>query len=205
MNRGVFGVMMATSLVVASPAWAIFNAQVLTGKRSSKFSSNGRSSDTLTGSELRAAAHIDPIPLVPIAFGIAASQTTFDTDSSKLGINKIDGTDIDLEIEAWLPLELAGLVPYAKVGYTIAGTYDMEVAAGTTDVPKIHYKPTGASFHVGLKYEFLLRLGVMAEFETATRKLKYDKITDAGVFNNLNLNDVDQNSTSILIGVQAGI
>ena len=205
MNRGVFGVMLATSFVVASPAWAIFNAQVLTGKREAKFSSSGRTSDTLTGSELRAAAHLDPIPLVPIAFGLAASQTTFDESSTKFGVTRIDGLDIDLEVEAWLPLELAGLVPYAKVAYTVAGAYTMDITPVGTIKPKLLYKPSGVTLHVGLKYEFLLRLGIMAEFETGTRKLVFDKVTDIGNLSLTSLNDGDQNSTSILFGIQAGI
>lgn len=205
MNRGLLPFMLATSFAVSTPAWALFNAQVLTGKRTAKWSADNRSSDTTTGTELRAAAHIDPIPLVPVAFGIAASQTTFDDESTKFGVSKIDGTDIDLEIEAWLPLELAGLVPYAKLSYTIAGKYEMETITGTSFRPKAVYKPTGAALHIGIKYEFLLRLGIMAEFESGNRKLEFDKVTDAGNLNITGLSDVDQNSTSILIGVQAGL
>ena len=205
MNRSVFGVMLATSFAVSSPAWAIFNVQVLGGNRDAKFSGSGYTSDTLKASELRAAAHVDPIPLVPIAFGLGVSQTTFNDKSTKLGIDKIDGVDIDLEVEAWLPLELAGLVPYAKVGYTVAGAYSFQATPIGGVSPKFVYKPSGVTLHVGLKYEFLLRLGVMAEFETGTRTLKFDKATDVGNLNFSNLKDIDENSTSILIGVQAGI
>jgi len=204
MNRGVFGIMLASSFVVASPAWALFNVQAMTGKREAKFSSSGLASDTLSGDELRIAAHLDPIPLVPVGFGLGISQTTFDDTSTKLGVTKIDGMDIDLEVEAWLPLEIAGLVPYAKLGYTVAGAYKFEQSAAGFS-PKAVYKPSGVTLHVGIKYEFLLRLGVMAEFETGTRTLEFDKFEDAGGLTASNVKDVDQNSTSFLIGLQAGI
>lgn len=205
MNRAVFAAMLATSFVVSSPAWALFNAQVLAGNRDAKFSGSGYTSDSLKASELRAAAHLDPIPLVPVGFGLALSQTTFKDDSTKLGIQKADGLDVDLEVEAWLPLQLASLVPYAKVSYTIAGAYAFEAKETLGYKPKFIYKPSGATLHVGIKYEFLLRLGVMAEFETGTRQLKFDKISDAGNLAIPDLKDLDENSTSILIGVQAGI
>jgi hypothetical protein len=205
MNRGVLAVLLASSFAVSSPAWAIFNAQVLAVNRNAKFSSSGSQSDTLKGSELRAAAHLDPIPLVPIAFGLGISQTSWTDDSTKLGVDKIDGVDLDLEVEAWLPLELAGLVPYAKVGYTVGGAYAFEVTTGTSFNPKVVYKPSGVTLHVGVKYEFLLRLGIMAEYETGTRKLTFDKVKDAGSLTLSNLKDIDENSSSFLIGVQAGI
>ncbi len=204
MNRGLFATMLATSFVVASPAWALFNVQALGGSRSAKFSQSGSASDTIKGDELRLAAHLDPIPLVPVAFGLALSQTTFDS-SQKMGSSKFDGLDVDLEVEAWLPLQLAGLVPYAKLSYTVAGAYKLELNPTGGYNPKVLYKPSGLALHVGVKYEFLLRLGVMAEFEMGTRTLAFDKVEDNGGLAVSGGKDIDQNSTSILIGLQAGI
>jgi hypothetical protein len=201
MKRGIFGLLCTAAALSASPAFALFNVQVLGGQRSATLKDDSGDVD-VKGSELRVAAHVDPIPLVPIGFGVAFAQTTLDGD----GIKQIDGTDIDLEIEAWLPLEVAGLVPYAKIGYTIAGEYEAEseVLRGV----KAKFTPSGASFHAGIKYEFLLRLGVMAEVEFANRTLDYDSISGTGGLpagTVVTGNDYDQKSTSFLIGAQAGI
>ncbi|MES2743805.1 MAG: outer membrane beta-barrel protein [Bdellovibrionota bacterium] len=197
MKRGIFGLLFAATLLSASPAFAIFNVQVLGGQRSSEFKNDSSSID-LSGSELRFAAHLDPIPLVPVGFGVAFAQTTFDEDGTK-----VDGTDIDLELEAWLPLEIAGLVPFAKIGYTVGGEYEVEFddLAGV----KSKFKPSGASLHVGIKYEFLLRIGIMAEVEFANRELDYDSTSGAPANLQVEADDSKQKSTSILIGAQAGI
>jgi hypothetical protein len=206
MKRSLMTLMLAAAGMMSSPAWALFNAQVLTGKRDAKFKASGSSSDTISGNELRAAAHLDPIPLVPVAFGLSLAQTTWDKSSDKLTADKIDGLDVNLEIEAWLPIELGGLVPYAKVNYTVAGAYTVESQEVLPGVaPKFAYKPSGAGIAVGLKWEFLLRLGVMLELEQATRKLKFDKVSNQGGLNIPDQPDIDQTSTSILVGVQAGI
>lgn len=205
MKLGVFGLMFAGSLVAASPAFAIFNVQVLGGQRNAEFDVQGAGSDyDKSGSELRFAAHLDPIPLVPVGFGLSFAQTTFDDINFAEGLTvpvkgKIDGTDVDLEVEAWLPLDIAGLLPFAKISYTVAGQY--ETSIDNTDT-KIKYKPSGASLSVGVKYEFLLRLGVLAQVEFGRRKLDFDKADNAG---GASFSDVDQNSTSYLIGAQAGI
>lgn len=203
MKAGLFGLLLAMYCLAASPAWALFNAQVLTGKRNANFKPDSGPSDTISGSELRAAVHLDPIPLVPIGFGLSLAQTAWDDDSSKLGTTEITGTDIDLEVEAWFPLELAGLVPYAKLGYTIAGLYEAKFATIGGLNPRAQYKPSGLSIHAGIKWEFLLRLGVMFEIEKATRKLAFDEIKDGGVITSTP--DIDEDSTSFLLGIQAGI
>lgn len=197
MKRGIFGLLFVAASMISTQAFALFNVQVLGGQRSVK--ADGAGSEDVTGSELRFAAHLDPIPLVPIGFGLAFAQTTFDEDGVKT-----DGTDIDLEIEAWLPLEIAGLVPFAKVGYTVGGEYETKanfIAGGPES--SVKYKPSGASLHVGIKYEFLLRLGIMAEVEFGSRKLEYDSSSNVPpTFVN---EDIDHTSTSFLIGAQAGI
>lgn len=199
MKRGLYGLLFVMSYLAASPAWALFNAQVLTGKRDTKFKGDGVS-DSLDGNELRLAAHLDPIPLVPIGFGLSLAQTSWDDESAKLGTDKITGTDIDLEVEAWFPLELAGLVPFVKLGYTIAGLYELELG----DL-KGKYKPSGLSLHAGVKWEFLLRLGVMFEIEKATRKLAFDDVSGPGSELLGDIADIDADSTSFLLGLQAGI
>lgn len=203
MNRGIFGLLFATSVFSASPAMAIFNVQVMGGQRSSDFDVSGNGEDfDESGSELRFAAHLDPIPLVPVAFGVSFAQTTFDdVDFGSGSKGKVDGTDIDLEVEAWLPLDIAGLLPFAKLGYTIAGKYESSFDGVDT---KINYKPSGVNLSVGVKYEFLLRLGVLAQVEFGNRKLEFDK-AEGFASNLVPENDADQKSTSFLIGAQAGI
>ncbi len=81
---------------------------------------------------------------------------------------------------------------------------DIAVAILTIQ-PKYAYKPSGLAMSIGLKWEFLLRLGVMLEIEKSTRKLAFDKTSDAGGLTLPKPGDIDAESTSILLGIQAGL
>ena len=204
MRHSLLALLLAVPVLGSSSAWALFDAQVLTGKRSSDFKHNGVSA-TESGTELKAAFHLDPIPLVPIGFGLSLSQTAWDK-SAKLGVKAVDGLEIGLELEAWLPIELAGFEPYAKLGYTVAGAYLITNESAFGDY-KQTYKPSGAYVAAGLKYKILMRLGVMVEIEQSTRTLAYDTVKDlpAGLNGVVVKSDVEATNTSILLGIQAGI
>lgn len=194
----------AAPLFFSSHALALFDAQVLTGKRSTEFKLSD-SKATESGTELKAAFHLDPIPLVPIGFGISLAQSTWDK-SDKLVTKGIDGLDIGLELEAWLPFDLAGFEPYAKLGYTLGGAYLVSYENTLGDY-KLAYKPSGTYIAAGLKYKFLLRLGVMLEVEQSTRTLAYDTVKDlpAALTDTVNTKNIETTNTSILFGVQAGL
>jgi hypothetical protein len=200
MKLRLLSLLLAFPLLASSPAFALFNAQVLTGKRDTKFESNNQS-PSKSGDELKLAAHLDPIPLVPIGFGLSLSQTTWDAFDTYTGV---DGYEIGLEVEAWLPLELMGLVPYAKLGYTVAGQYGLKGKVAGQEFTRV-YKPSGLYLAAGLKWEFLLRLGVMLEVEQSTRTLAFEKLEDLPLDQVITSTDVDAKSMSILFGVQAGL
>jgi hypothetical protein len=204
MKQRCLALLLIVPFLLASPAWALFDAQVLTGKRSTDFKF-GSNSNTESGTELKAAAHLDPIPLVPVGFGLSLSQINWDK-SDKLNFKSMDGFEVGLEIEAWLPIELGGLEFYGKLGYTVLGAY-----VGTYDLSgqevKLASKPSGTYIAVGAKYNFLMRLGVMLEVESGNRELSFDEVKDlpAGIDPALFKVDGDAANTSFLLGVQAGI
>ncbi len=204
MKQRCLALLLIVPFLLASPAWALFDVQVLTGKRTTDFKL-GDTSKTESGTELKAAAHLDPIPLVPVGFGLSLSQINWDK-SDELGFDSLDGYEVGLEIEAWLPIELGGFEIYGKVGYTALGGY-----VGTYDVSgqdvKLALKPSGTYIAVGAKYLFLMRLGVMLEIESGNRELKFDEVKDlpTGVDPALFKVSGDATNTSILLGVQAGL
>jgi hypothetical protein len=205
MKQRCLALLLIVPFLLASPAWALFDAQVLTGKRSTDFKF-GNSSNTESGTELKAAAHLDPIPLVPVGFGLSLSQINWDK-SDKLNYKSLDGFEVGLEVEAWLPIDLGGLQFYGKLGYTVLGAYvaTTELTAGQ-DI-KLAYKPSGTYIAVGAKYNFLMRLGVMLEVESGNRELEFDEVKDlpAGVDASAFKSKGEATNTSFLLGVQAGI
>lgn len=205
MKRRCMGLLLVTPFLLASPAWALFDAQVLTGKRSTKFKV-GSVSNEESGTELKFAAHLDPIPLVPIGIGVSLSQSNWDK-SDKIGYKSLSGYEIGVELEAWLPIELGGLEFYGKLGYTPLGAYVADFEDPTIGAYKLAYKPTGTYMAVGAKYNFLLRLGVMLEVESGNRTLAFEEVKDlpAGLDTSAFEKDGEAPNTSILLGVQAGI
>ncbi len=204
MKQRCLALLLIVPFLLATPAWALFDAQVLTGKRSTEFKLGGVTS-TESGNELKAAAHLDPIPLVPIGFGLSLSQITWDK-SDKLAFKSLDGFELGLEVEAWLPIDLGGLQFYGKLGYTVAGAYVATYDISGQDV-KLAYKPSGAYIAAGVKYNFLMRLGVMFEVESGSREIGFDEVKDlpAGVDVAALKADGDAPNTSFLLGVQAGL
>jgi hypothetical protein len=204
MKQRCLALLLTAPFLMASPAWALFDVQVLTGKRSTDFKF-GSVSNTESGTELKAAAHLDPIPLVPVGFGLSLSQINWDK-SDDLNYKSMDGYEVGLEVQAWLPIELAGFEVYGKLGYTMLGAY-----TGTFDYAgqevKMLYKPSGAYIAAGVKYKFLMRLGVMLEVESGNRELSFDELKDlpAGLDASGLKIDGDASNTSFLLGVQAGI
>lgn len=205
MKQRCLALLLIVPFLLASPAWALFDVQVLTGKRSTDFKF-GDDSNTESGTELKAAAHLDPIPLVPVGFGLSLSQINWDK-SDKLGYKSLDGFEVGLEVHAWLPIDLGGLQFYGKLGYTVMGAYvaTSELTPGQ-DI-KLAYKPSGTYIAVGAKYNFLLRLGVMLEVESGNRELKFDEIKNLPANVDASALKVkgEAANTSFLLGVQAGI
>jgi hypothetical protein len=206
MKQRCLALLLVVPFLLSSPAWALFDAQVLTGKRSTDFKL-GSTKSSESGQELKAAAHLDPIPLVPVGFGLSLSQISWDK-SSKLGFKSMDGFEVGLEVEAWLPIELGGLEIYGKLGYTMFGAYVAKFDSGVAGQEyKMAFKPSGTYIAAGVKYNFLLRLGVMLEVESGNRELEFDEIKDLPAGINADALKVkgEAPNTSILIGVQAGI
>lgn len=195
---------LSLSTCLSQPAWALFDVQALFGTRKTEFKGSDSSTDA-TGDEFKLAAHLDPIPLVPIGFGLSFAQVSYDDFGA---YEELSGTEIGLEVQAWFPLDLFGLVPYAKVGYTVAGAYEAKLASGGifpdgTD-PKAVFNASGLYLAAGIRWEFLLRMGLVLEIEKSTRELKFDKFTGLGGIDVAKY-DLDADSTSILLGFQAGI
>lgn len=200
------GVLAALILVLnATPAWAIFDAQVFYGQRTSKAKAEGSEGDTMKGNELKAAAHLSPIPLVPVGFGASVSTVTYEKNDDLY--KDFTGLEGSLEIMAWLPF-VPVVTPYAKLGYIVFGGYTLEDSletpgAATTEM-KATYKPKGTTIALGLKWSPLPLVGVMVEYDMRQAKMEADEVKMNGLKVDSD-SDFDMNSSTVLLGVQIGI
>jgi len=187
-------------LFVSSEGFALIHGQALVGQRKLKVKSGGESR---TGQEFKLAVHLDPIPLVPIGFGAYLSATDYDVPAP---VKSFLGTEIGLEVTAWLPVGIVGLTPYAKLGYTFMGGYVREVES-TDGSYKILMKPSGTRIAAGLKWSPLPLIALLFELEQTEIALKQDKIKSSSDLTGIDLGvaDLKTESFGILVGVELGI
>lgn len=183
-------------LLSAAPSYGFFDAQALVGKRTGDVGNVA-----VDGDELTLAAHLDPIPLVPIAFGLSLSHVNFsgETDPAKLSFDDIVGQEYAAEVMAWVPIGLFGFKPYGKLGYTIGGNYKFKgvLDAGSTastDPASYTYTPSGTHLSIGLKWSPLPLIGILAEYKMSNQELKKSGRPTA-----------KYETTSLLFGVEVGI
>lgn len=150
------------ALGASSSAFALFDGQVFYGSSNNTVSyklSDGTTKDKkISGSELGATVLLDPIPLIPIAFGLTAIQGSADHKSIVEAIAQDTMTSGDMTgysssakgsstslmygptVKVWLPV--LKFKPYAKVSYLFG--------AESTDYSMTIDSPSGASPVVGL-------------------------------------------------------
>lgn len=205
-NKGVLAALVL--LLNATPALALFDAQLFYGQRSSKFEANGASS-SIKGNEIKAAAHLSPIPLVPIGFGASVSTVTYDKGTDDFTFKDFQGLEGSLEVTAWLPF-VPVVTPYAKLGYMVFGTYGLDgettdPVTNTTVESKAVYKPSGTTVALGLKWSPLPLVGLMLEYDMRQLKMKPDEIKVNGTKIATSGSDLDNKSSTVLLGVEVGI
>jgi hypothetical protein len=205
-------VLAAATAFASTQAFAIFDAQVLVGKRTGETENTSTKEKTdWDGTDVQAAFHIDPIPLVPVAFGLYASQQTYDFD--KGDFKKVTGLEAGVQVYAWFPLGIAGLKPYAKLGYPLfsalkADTDFVETTTNTTYEISSVLKVSGPHIGIGLSYGIpVLPIALLLEVDMGRQTMKPDevKIEPALASFTASKDEFDYNSTAILFGVQAGL
>lgn len=195
-------------LLLASQSYAIFDAQAMIGKRSAKIEPNsGTTSSNLSGNDIRVSAHVDPIPLVPVAFGLSYNMVSYPDDDANFTFTSFTGNEINLEVMAWFPF--GDFKPFARVGYTLMGAYiqESDLAQGPLTVKqKTTYKPKGTPIGIGINYSLAPLIGILLEYDLLNTKLEADKLTVGGTDSTItSSNDVKAGGSSIMLGVQVGL
>lgn len=199
-------------LLQATNAYALIDVQLLVGQRNGSLKTETGDAD-VAGTDLKAAVHLDPIPLIPVGFGVYASNATYkDTDSVK----SLKGMEFGVEVTAWSPVEILGIEPYAKLGYTLVGAYEYKFNAPelfkelNVEDPSLDVKlgASGMRVAAGLKWSPIPLIALMLEVEQSNMKLSVDSIAKAvGLPDSASdvIKDADLNSLGIFLGVQVGI
>jgi hypothetical protein len=216
-----------TAAVIATSSWttasfAFFDGEVFYGSRSSKviFDSNGTEKNkTVSGSEIGASFMIDPIPLVPVAFGVTAIQSTSDQKEifKTLGDDTITGTEMSSysvtasgtsttlfygpTVKIWVPA-VPKITPYLKGAYlmgvesldskvSFASPAGSPVAATMELKPKTTFSHTATEMTLGVGFSPVKLTSIFVEYNTHSGKRKATSMSGSTT------TTVDGTSTSV--------
>jgi hypothetical protein len=202
------------AVLFSQSSYALVDAQVLLGRRQMNLDIGKE--NKLSGSEIRLALHLDPIPLVPVAFGLSYGMISSNAKANftlatanDYKVTETTGYELALEIMVWSPIDLFNITPYLKAGYipygayTFAGTYDL---AGTSTDLDLLYGSSGSLVSFGLKWAPLPLVGLLFEAQNTISKLSFDKLEEAAGSNlPVSSPSASMKSWSYMIGLEVGI
>lgn len=210
LRRWIAGVSTVLTILSSHTGFALFDAQALLGPSSMSLKGNASSFLTedasLSGHQTGLVVHLDPIPLVPIGFGLGITipaTVKGDYTSSGTAVDvSFSGLLIDLQVMAWSPVSLFGLTPYGKLGYIVSGSYKVDFSTALLSGSMV-YDSTGSIVALGVNYSLLPLIGVLFEFNlrNETIKLKELKGGLTGATGGTNT----ASSSNILLGLEVGI
>ena len=147
--------------------------------------SEGDSSASLSGVELKGELKYDPVPIWPLGIGAYASWISV-SGSGHPG--SIRGFDLGIVGEFWYPLRRPTIAPYLKIGMPIFAfqSHGDGLVQSSDSV-------SGAFVGGGLRYMLFFRTGVMLEVNREQRRQGDDNGT------------TQLAATSVLLGFQSGL
>jgi hypothetical protein len=185
---------------LASPALALVSVEFAVGSRSGTWKPKTGTSATISSQTVQMAAHVDPIPLIPVSFGARVISDSYKTTIAVHGVKSLTSTAIVPEITGWLPL--GSLKPFARVGYTAVSAYKgtLEVLSINADVVE---SSTGPRMAAGVEYSPLPFVSFMAAVEHSTETLKSKAITVGSVA--VAATSTSMSTNAILLGAKVGL
>lgn len=189
--------------VVATPSFAFVDAEVAVGQRSGTWKASGVSGKSISSTTIQMAAHLDPIPLVPVSFGLRMISDSYKTTVADHGVKSLTSTAIVPEITAWLPI--GDIKPFARLGYTLVSAYKgtIEVVAPTTTSVSWANSSSGPRLAAGIEYSLLPLVSLTAAVEHSMETLTSKAVTVGNV--TVASSKTTLTSNAILLGAKVGI
>ena len=186
----------------STAGFSFFDAEAFYGSTTStlKYSlSDGDHTASVKGTEIGAALQIDPVPVVPVSFGLLVTQSTRDTKSIAEaeaadllkdsifgggGTSSATSTSKTLlygpVVKVWFPLFVK---PYFRLAYMTGAevqdsSYDIEGTTLQAKIsPKTIYTTTATQMSLGLDYSPTKMVELFAEYAIISCKRKFKSIS----------------------------
>ncbi len=200
LSRFVKPLILVLAAFYAGSALAFFDVEVTAGKRWYKIDDGNNSG--VASQEFDVAAHLDPIPLVPVAFGASVAVANLNKDD--LGhASTATGFQGGLDVMAWIPF-VPVVTPFARISVPLVGNWAIENTSGgskSVETAKI----SGFRLNLGVKYPVLPVLKLLFEVGRGMEKFKVDSLKVDGVKVAGADKTYDLKSNTVMLGVEMGI
>lgn len=199
-------VALSVLLAHAGSAMALVDAQVLVGRRWYDWKPDGGTKRGVTSQEVGVAVHVDPIPLVPVAFG--ASVVSGSPSKTDLVVDQAAVIQASAEIMAWVPM-VPFVTPYLRVRYPVQGSLatKLKVTDPTTGVEGEFaktYTISGPQISIGAKIPTLPMIKLLVEAGQGMETYKSKDLKFAGEKLSSNENG-DLPSKTVMFGIEVGL
>lgn len=189
----------ASVLFCSSSSFAFFDVEAMVGKRWYKFENTGAETSNVASQEINIAAHLDPIPLIPIGFGLGVTSGTLKKGDMDSSISEAKLLEVDFEVKAWIPM-VPVVTPYVKVKVPLSSKLSVK-----GDSYSQESKLTGMHLNVGIQIPIIPLLKVTVE---AGKGMQSSEITEVKIGSEKqDLSDYKKekaNSDNVMVGVQVG-
>lgn len=208
-TRSIMRALVGLAALGSVPASALFDAELLYGRRWYEIKPKQGDSSGVQASDIYIGAHLDPIPLVPVAFGASVSLIDLKKEDFRGNVKEAKVVEPALDVMAWVPM-VPFVTPYVKVKLpilaTFTSTYDTTSTTGGTAESKATYKLSGFHLNAGAKYSPLPLVKILLEAGLGMEKAEADEVKVGGTTVSATGDmDLDMNSKYLALGVEVGI
>ena len=200
--KSLFLSLLILSSFVSQSAYGLFDVQLLAGYRLVDYKAPGSNDAELSGLTITGAFHLSPVPLLPVAVGLAVEYLNFDAKDWD-NVEESSGFVFIPEIMAWLPIDLLSVTPYAKLGYAFGSLeFDGDNGVeGSTDT-------SGLRVAVGAKWapKFLPIMKFLLQGDYSFDQTKIEDFSQNGEdVAGIDGGENSSGSFSVSLGVEVGI
>lgn len=200
----------AAMFMFSSSSFAFFDVEGMVGKRWYKFESTGSTTTNVASQEVDLAVHLDPIPLVPVAFGVGLLSGDLNKDDFASGVTEAKVIEADIEVKAWLSM-VPFVTPYVRIKVpayarlAVKGKTELDsTLPGEEDYAYV-YKLSGYHANVGILYPIIPLVRVTLEAGKGMQTTEIDEYKVASTKQSTSgFKKENANSDTFLVGVQVG-
>jgi len=201
-------------LFSSSQVFAIFDASLVVGKKTTKFDSknNFADIDAMGGASAVCAVHWQPISVAPIGLGVFAGVEKSKGENESYDI-KLDSQVAGLDVSVWGPFRM--FKPFLSFGYLLNSSAIAEIKikesvptiGGYTEISR-DGKLNGYRTNAGVEWSVAPTFSIILQYTKTNEKLTYNEIkgeTAAGVPFEISVDEVETSVSGSVIGLGFGV